>query len=400
MNNAKTENILLLSGKSKLDCLAQVNFAKALFNDGISDEKVAEMVTAKENLSAVRGFVTYSDQADFFSQTKKDMIKYLDFADSISYGKKSVFLFPGHGIYQKNMLNLLCEVHPFFQKRLTEIEQIAKQHYEISILAEEQEDFVVKQLRMFASELVIAEFWEACGCQADYSIGHSFGEYPEACFAGVLSVSDAIFMLVKRSNILQEKSDYQMAAAETSLENLTRIAQKAAVTFEISGYNAPEIITITAKKTAMEKLGAACKSEKIQLNLINKEGGGHFSGLSEKAEQYYQEIQQISFQNAKRTLLSTVYPDGNQNFISAAYWRDHICRPVHFQQAVHNIPIEIVGRIIDVGVSPVLLGMAMKNIGNQKIQWIPSVRAGRNYKKQIYRALGLAYNSGAEIHLM
>ena len=86
--------------------------------------------------------------------------------------KKNVFLFPGNGIHQKSMLRILSQAHPFFEKRLKELEACARQFCEIPLLEEEKEDEIINQIRVFASEVAISEFWEKAGCCADYSIGH------------------------------------------------------------------------------------------------------------------------------------------------------------------------------------------------------------------------------------
>ena len=101
--------------------------------------------------------------------------------------KKNVFLFPGNGIHQKNMLRILSQAHPFFEKRLKELEACARQFCEIPLLEEEKEDEIINQIRVFASEVAISEFWEKAGCCADYSIGHSLGEYAAAVFCGILT---------------------------------------------------------------------------------------------------------------------------------------------------------------------------------------------------------------------
>ncbi len=389
-------HLMMLNGKTKEAILGSINYAKALLNDGNDEDSVCCKVYSNGRLS-VRGFISFKDKDDFFEQTDKKNIKYVDISENVSYGKKSVFLFPGHGIYQKNMLGLLCKVNDFFSERFAEISSVTDEHYNISLLNEQQDDNIIRQLRMFVSELAIAEFWEKSGVNADYCIGHSFGEYAAACFCGVMTMNEAVEMIIKRSRILDIKSEYQMAAAEVSDEKICSVAEEAGVKIYISGYNAPEITTITTDRTSMNILLKKCSTQKINLNIINANCGGHFSLLEKQAENFRKQIENISFKAPSRKIISTVYPDSKDCFTSAGYWSDHICRPVLFSQALQHLPTDDIGRMIDTGVSPVLLGMAMKNIGNKDICWIPSVRAGRNYSNQIYNALGTAYISGTDI---
>lgn len=400
MNNTqqKTTPIVLLGGANIKECIASINRMKAMANDKYSELEACAIINKKVHDSESRGFVVFQDWDDFTTQTNKENLKYIEFSEDISYGKNSVFLFPGNGIHQKNMLSLLCGVNEYFGKRLQEIEQVTKKYYHIGLLDEEKEDEIINQIRVFAAELVIAEFWERCGCRPDYIIGHSMGEYAAACFSGIFTEEAAIYLLIKRSELLSGDSSFQMAAVETTEEVIKNFAEEIGAEFEISGYNAPEILTITAEKTNMMKLEEKCRIEQIQFNLINAQRGGHYSGLKDVADKFYEIAKRVAFSYPQRNMISTVYSNNlDKKINSPLYWAEHIYKPVQFCQAIQSISVDEIGRMIDIGVSPVLLGMAMKNIGNKNIAWIPTIRAGRNYKKQFYRAIGLAHNSGVHI---
>lgn len=398
MGKGKAWHLLLFSGSDRKKCLSVLNYAKALFNDEThTEEDICRIVNDSEKSGNVRGFLSFTDKNDFFEQTSRENLRFISVNENVKLGKKTVMLFPGHGVYQKDMMRLLSEVHPFFEKRLKELAETASSYYDIGLFEEDKTDDVIKHIRMFAAELVMAQFWEYSGCNADILIGHSFGEYAAACFAGVMSEADAIRMIVIRNKLNVQGTGYQMAALETDMVHIEDMAEKAGAKIYISAYNCKGTITITADISSMQKMEEKCRNEKVNFNLINKHGGGHFIGLKAQADDFMRKISDIRFSKPCKTLISTVYPEKDDNFISAEYWRDHICDPVLFAKSCEMLDIAEIGRLIDVGVSPVLLGMAMKNIGNVDVSWIPSVRAGRNYRSQIYNALGAAYCSGADI---
>lgn len=351
---------------------------------------------------SVRAFVVFRGWEDFLEQTNTENLKYIDFHDDDTPGKqigKTVYLFPGNGIYQKKMLSLLCSVSGFFESRLGELNIFTKQHSGYDLLDDEVENDVVKQLRVFASELVIAEFWETCGCKADYIIGHSMGEYAAACFSGVMSENDAIMALVSRSQILERCISHRMMAVETSANSLLNLAESIGVSVEISAFNAPELVTVSGEVEMIDRLYQELKLIGVHANLINTNYGGHFSGLKEHADRFIESISQMKLNPPTKRIISTVYPAHAQIAPSnLEYWSDHIYMPVRFEQAIKELPTAEISRVVDVGVTPVLLGMAMRNIGDLDITWIPTVRAGRNYRQQLYRAIGLAFNSGIDIN--
>lgn len=346
-----------------------------------------------------RAFVVFRGWEDFLGQTDEENLKYVDLRESASEEKgKTVFLFPGNGIYQKKMINLLGTVSEFFQNRLEELNAVSKGAFGFDLFDEEDENDVLKQLRVFASELVIAEYWNKTGCKADYIIGHSMGEYAAACFSGVISEKDAITALVLRSHFLGNCTSYRMLAAEASAEQLLETAETIGVKVEISAFNAPRLVTVSGEAEMIERLYQALKAAGIQTNYINTNYGGHFSGLKECSEEFLKSIAGIELCSPSVNIVSTVYPENDgRDMTEHEYWADQIYMPVRFEQAVRKLSPEDIGRVIDIGVTPALLGMAMRNIGDADISWIPTVRAGRSYRQQLYRALGLAFISGIDI---
>lgn len=390
----------VFSGSNEASVKQGIHRMREKANTGVDEFDACKVLCSKVSpTNLCRAFVVFRGWEDFLEQTNEENLKYIDQSEGCDPNGKSVFLFPGNGIYQKKMLSLLSIATPYFHDRLKELNTIAREYYDIELLDEEVENDVVKQLRVFASELVIAEFWEKCGCKADYVIGHSMGEYAAACFAGVIDQKDAIRALVARSMILEKCSTHRMAAVETSATNLYDIAKSIDVSVEVSAFNAPELVTVSGEKDMIERLYQELKVKGVQANLINTNYGGHFSGLQTYAEEFVKTITGVRLNKPSKRIISTVYPELESDILTDLnYWSDHIFKPVKFEHALKRLPISEVSRVIDVGVTPVLLGMAMRNISSLDISWIPTVRAGRNYRQQMYRALGLAHNSGINVN--
>ena len=380
------------------------NYGIALFSGRDRAEIEAEMAAVSQG-SAVRkyspheqcrAFAVYESRSELKQLMSEGNAPYPDISEHTVPGE-TVMLFPGSGIHQKKMLTLLCSSDAWIKEKLTELAGISAEYYDIPLLDEDREDEIINNLRVFASELVLAQYWEHIGCRADHVIGHSMGEYAAAVFCGIIAPDDAVYMLTERCRAIKETVPHQMAAVETSAENVCALAQRHGLGTFISAYNGPEIVTVCGTKREMAVLNSACREMNYRCSLINSLHGGHYPGLSESAVEFAEKINGITFCEPDKHFISTVYPDGEKRPQEASYWADHIVRPVQFMQAVRKLDYSKTGRVIDVGVSPVLISMAMKNVGNIGAAWIPTVRSGRNYEKQILRAVGLAFNSGVNI---
>ncbi len=108
---------------------------------------------------------------------------------------------------------------------------------------------------------------------------------------------------------------------------------------------------------------------------------------------------QIRF-NAPRLALSSNLLGGilgPDQVPDAAYWRDHIRSEVKFSagmQALANLGID---GFIEIGPSPVLLGMGRRCLPESKAIWLPSLRQGQDEWQTILDSLGKLYVQGAEI---
>jgi acyl transferase domain-containing protein len=374
-------------------------FSRQAGNLGCDIESVCKCENIRSHSAKdCRAFVVFSDWADYVNQTSAENLEFVDYGECQNKAGTTVFLFPGNGIHQKQMLNILCKTNPKIEQTIKEIALVSDELYKVRLLDEDLEDEIINQIRVFASEVALAEFWSEAGCKPDYLIGHSMGEYAAAYCAGVFSIHDAIKMLIARSkNITKDSGIYGMATAETCVETVMELSAQLGVEIEISAYNAPELVTLTGKKDIIAAFSEKCRASKIQFNLINANFGGHSRRFVKYMDAFLEDISDVEFHLPQEKMLSTVRPNSPMHDIATPeYWAEHITRPVHFRQAVEALKGSCIGRVVDVGVSPVLLGMAMRNL-TQRITWIPSVRAGRNYHRQLLRALGLAFVSGTDI---
>ena len=311
---------------------------------------------------------------------------------------KNFFLFPGNGIHQKKMLSILSSVSTFFDKRLKELEEISAEYYPIKLLDESLDDEIIDQIRVFASEVVIAEFWEKLGCACDYCAGHSLGEYAEAVHCGIMSPSDAIYLLTQRAKYLAEEPPHATAISETSAETILSIASEHGFKIYISAFNAPETVTVCGKPNELLELTEICKEKHIRFGMINRFHGAHYEGLRTGAEGFLKVVSKIELHSSKRKMLQTIFPsEPTITPEKREYWAEHICNPVNLVNALASLPEKEEYRVIDLGISPVLLMPAQKCLAGKKAVFIPTVRMGRNYREQIIKAVDLAAETGLKL---
>ncbi|MDQ1352316.1 MAG: family NAD(P)-dependent oxidoreductase [Acidobacteriota bacterium] len=116
-----------------------------------------------------------------------------------------IFMFPGLGAQYADMGRDLYETIPAFQQEINRCFEILDKNwsnnsYKTYINA----DAETVQLQIFMIEYALAKLVMQWGVQPRAMIGYSFGEYTATCIAGVLSLEDALNLVVLRSRIIQE----------------------------------------------------------------------------------------------------------------------------------------------------------------------------------------------------
>lgn len=113
----------------------------------------------------------------------------------------------------------------------------------------------VTQLAQLCTQIALAKYFESLGVRPDVVAGHSLGEYAALCTAGVLSASDAIFLVGKRAQMLEERctsGSHKMMAVRASLDAIKDAA--GSLPFEVACINGPKETVLSGPVEDMDLL--------------------------------------------------------------------------------------------------------------------------------------------------
>ena len=79
-------------------------------------------------------------------------------------------------------------------------------------------------------------------------LGHSVGEYPAACLAGVFSLEDGLRLIAERARLMQPLERGQMAAIFASEEEVAPQVARYAPRLSIAAINGPENVVISGAR--------------------------------------------------------------------------------------------------------------------------------------------------------
>ena len=187
------------------------------------------------------------------------------------------------------------------------------------------------QLALVFVELALVDLWRSWGVVPEAVIGHSLGEYAALCTAGVLSVSDTLYLACKRCELIDQKCVAGgMLAVRASSSNLADVLEEA---FEVACLNAPDKTVISGSMTELTSFQRSLQSSGIKSTLLPVSYAFHSSYMDPIIESLTRISQGVSFGSPTIPVLSTVRGTPTTHF-DASYIADHTRQPVRFSDAL------------------------------------------------------------------
>ncbi|KAJ0416962.1 hypothetical protein BJY00DRAFT_316374 [Aspergillus carlsbadensis] len=116
-------------------------------------------------------------------------------------------------------------------------------------------DPVQLQTQLFSLQYACARSWICSGVHVAAVVGHSFGELTALCISGVLSLSDALTVVVRRATVIRDNWSIDagaMVAVEGDRHQLDQYLDGSLAS--IACYNGPRSFTIAGPTSAVEDL--------------------------------------------------------------------------------------------------------------------------------------------------
>lgn len=219
------------------------------------------------------------------------------------------------------------------------------------------------QPALFVVEYALARFLLACGVQPVLMIGHSLGEYVAACIAGVLTLDDAIGLVLERARLMAAApGNGGMCAVTASHEDVQRRLHAFAPALAVAAVNAPRQVVVAGDCAALQTFMDECQRDGVGSSRLAVSAAFHSPLMTEPAEALRRAA------TAVRHGPPSVPVVGNVNGVvvtdfDGLYWAEHMRRPVQFQRCVQTAVDQGVDLFIEIGAQPVLSAALTATVG-------------------------------------
>ena len=288
---------------------------------------------------------------------------------------KVAFLFPGQGSQYVGM------GADFYENS-----EVAKDIFDLAsnvtgidvkkLCFEENEEINVTeytQLAMLADEVAILMAIKEAGLDCDVTAGLSLGEYGALVASGVLTPSDAFWLIRQRGMFMQEAypvgggMSAVLGADNSLIENIcNEVANEAKKVVSIANYNCPGQIVITGHIDAVTEAGRRLTEAGAKRVIPLKVSGPFHSELLKSASDNLAKVlDKVSLKNINVPYITNVTADYVSNLSEVpSLLQKQVCSSVRWQQTIERMIADGVDTFIEIGPGKTLTGF-MKKINKE-----------------------------------
>lgn len=324
---------------------------------------------------------------------------------------KIAFAFTGQGSHYPALGKELYDTSSVFRSNIDEFNSIGQMYgfpSFVSLIDGSVTDVsalspVVVQLGVLCLEMAMARLWKSWGLTPSVVMGHSLGEYAALNVAGVISASDAIYLVGSRAELLMKKctvGSHGMLAVKGSVPQVKDALNDESI--NVACINGPtetvlsgEVGQITAAADHLTAAGFKCTQLKLPFAF-------HSAQVDPILEDFKKLASSVTFNVASTPIISTLL--GRQLEKGELVDPEYLCR--HAREAVDFLAGIVSSRsfgvidektiFLEVGPHPVCMGMVKSTLGPGTIT-LSSLRKIESPFKTITGTLSTLHSQGIDI---
>jgi acyl transferase domain-containing protein/NAD(P)-dependent dehydrogenase (short-subunit alcohol dehydrogenase family) len=194
----------------------------------------------------------------------------------------------------------------------------------------------VLQPALFTVEYALTRLWSDLGVVPQAIVGHSMGEYVAACLAGVFSLEDALRLIVRRTQLVEQLPPGHMLAVtlpETELQSLLP------GDLSISLINGPSLCVVAGPPAAVEEFSRTLTARGVIFRAVQNTHAFHSRLMDPVVGAFEAEVRKVQLSRPQLPFVSNVTGRwiSDADATDPAYWARHLNHTARFNDALHTV---------------------------------------------------------------
>ncbi|KIW08531.1 uncharacterized protein PV09_01420 [Verruconis gallopava] len=273
-----------------------------------------------------------------------------------------------------------------------------------------ESSIVSVQIAIVALEIATAKLLKSWGIYPQIVIGHSLGEYSALCVAGVLSVSDTLYLVGRRARMMEERlvsGEYGMLAVAKGVEavmQLLNIERNSLLRTQIACVNTPNSTVVSGPLIEVQHLKDLLEQKGSKSTFLRTPYGFHSGQMSTILEEYEVVTKSVTFCAPVLPIASTLFgrivQAGEQQIFNSNYLIRQTRDSVNFISAVHAIQtyIQTEAAWIDIGPEPIAVNLARNILTSNSNHFLYTMKQNEDNWESISNTLASLYRLGVHIN--
>jgi iterative type I PKS product template protein len=319
-------------------------------------------------------------------------------------------VFTGQGSFHIPLAKTLYETCTQFREDVQRFDNLSRDHGFLSMLGavdgtiSEANDLCATQtqLALTTVQMALYRLYATWGVKYTVVVGHSLGEYAALYASGVLSASDALYLVGRRATLLEAsctRGTHSMLAVNASAETLRKMLGERFNLLEITCRNGPVDIVLGGPDSQVKDIKEYLDSQGVQCTILAIPYAFHSSQVEPLLDSFEEAAAGVVYCDPTcplaSPLLGSVIRDSG--IIGPEYLRRHARETVDFHKAVEAIDKEDLCDKdtvwLELGPSAVCLKMIKSILGPQS-EGACVLKAREDPWTTACRALSLLYTRG------
>ncbi|WP_344343945.1 beta-ketoacyl synthase N-terminal-like domain-containing protein, partial [Kitasatospora putterlickiae] len=214
----------------------------------------------------------------------------------------------------------------------------------------------IVQPAIFAVQVAMTRWLAARGVRPGAILGHSLGEVAAAHSAGVLSLPDAVKLIVRRSETLGLASGWGLMYAVTADEqSVDAVLAGTGLPVTVVAVNGPGSLVVAGPAEEVAEAARLLEAAGLRCRRLRVDAPAHSPLIAELGPRLEAALDGLRPAAPAVRMLSTVDPSADDTVYDAAYWVRNFTSPVRLWPAVDRLLAEDDHPLVEIGPHPVLV---------------------------------------------